>query len=355
MVVEEYYNDSRLSQSKLKLLLGNNPNLFNTVAEPKLYFEEKKYFLIGDGVDCQLTRPITEYAEKFHVSNIENKPSDTMKSIINQIYDEARSVESAQAVGSLRDPLYTETIVEVLNSHGYQSNWKEATRIAKVYEAWEYWDDLRAGEGKTILSAEEDSLISQIVMSIKTNDVTRPYFEQNEGEEILYQVPIFFTIEEVECKGLLDMIRINHITKTIEPIDIKTLGDNTLNFPKALRQRRYDIQGAFYTEGLRQTYPGYTILPFKFIVESTTNPGTPLVYTMDTQLLETGKYGRSGIKLKGISQDSLMQVYYGRIENIKGYLQLIEEYKWYLENGFDRHIKIVNAQGEFTVNWDGVN
>ena len=93
MVVEEYYNDSRLSQSKLKLLLGNNPNLFNTVAEPKLYFEEKKYFLIGDGVDCQLTRPITEYAEKFHISNVENKPSDTMKSIINQIYDEARSVE----------------------------------------------------------------------------------------------------------------------------------------------------------------------------------------------------------------------------------------------------------------------
>ena len=36
MVIEEYYDDSRLSQSKLKLLLGNNPNLFNTVVEPKL-------------------------------------------------------------------------------------------------------------------------------------------------------------------------------------------------------------------------------------------------------------------------------------------------------------------------------
>ena len=354
MVVEEYYNDSRLSQSKLKLLLGNNPNLFNTVAEPKLYFEEKKYFLIGDGVDCQLTRPITEYAEKFHVSNVENKPSDTIKSIVNQVFDETKRLNILiENVGDMRN--YFPYIIDACNDHNYQSNWKEETRISKILEAHEYWEDLKAGEGKTILSAEEDSLISQIVMSIKTNDVTRPYFEGGYDVEILYQVPIFFTISEVDCKGLLDMIRINHITKTIEPIDIKTLGDNTLNFPKALRQRRYDIQGAFYTEGLRQTYPGYTILPFKFIVESTTNPGTPLVYTMDTQLLETGKYGRSGIKLKGISQDSLMQVYYGRIENIKGYLQLIEEYKWYLENGFDRHIKIVNAQGEFTVNWDGVN
>ena len=354
MVVEEYYNDSRLSQSKLKLLLGNNPNLFNTVAEPKLYFEEKKYFLIGDGVDCQLTRPITEYAEKFHVSNVENKPSDTIKSIVNQVFDETKRLNILiENVGDMRN--YFPYIIDACNDHNYQSNWKEETRISKILEAHEYWEDLKAGEGKTILSAEEDSLISQIVMSIKTNDVTRPYFEGGYDVEILYQVPIFFTISEVDCKGLLDMIRINHITKTIEPIDIKTLGDNTLNFPKALRQRRYDIQGAFYTEGLRQTYPGYTILPFKFIVESTTNPGTPLVYTMDTQLLETGKYGRSGIKLKGISQDSLMQVYYGRIENIKGYLQLIEEYKWYLENGFDRHIKIVNAQGEFTVNWDAVN
>lgn len=358
MVVEEYYNDSRLSQSKLKLLLGNNPNLFNTVAEPKLYFEEKKYFLIGDGVDCQLTRPITEYAEKFHVSNVENKPSDTMKSIINQVFDEVkafniRNPTCDQSIGNIQD--YPEYCIIVCNEHNYQNNWKEATRIAKVCEAWEYWDDLKAGEGKTILSAEEDSLISQIVMSIKTNEVTSPYFEHNEGEEIMYQVPIFFTINEVDCKGLLDMVIIDHTAKIIVPIDIKTLGDNTMNFPKALRQRRYDIQGAFYTEGLRQTYPGYTILPFKFIVESTTSPGTPLVYTMDTQLLETGKYGRSGIKLKGISQDSLMQVYYGRIENIKGYLQLIEEYKWYLENGFEKHINMVNAQGEFTVNWDGVN
>ena len=132
MVIEEYYDDSRLSQSKLKLLLGNNPNLFNTVVEPKLYFEEKKYFLIGDGVDCQLTRPIEEYTQKFHISNVQNKPSDSIKSILNQIYDEARSVTTSSSVGLINDPLYVDTILEVLNSHGYQNNWKEATRIAKI-------------------------------------------------------------------------------------------------------------------------------------------------------------------------------------------------------------------------------
>ena len=353
MVIEEYYNDSRLSQSKLKLLLGNNPNLFNTVAEPKLYFEEKKYFLIGDGVDCQLTRPITEYTEKFHVSNVENKPSDTIKSIVNQVFDETKRLNILiENVGDMRN--YFPYIIDACNDHNYQSNWKEETRISKILEAHEYWDDLKAGEGKTILSAEEDSLISQIVMSIKTNDVTRPYFEHNEGEEIMYQVPIFFTINEVDCKGLLDMIIINHTTKVIEPIDIKTLGDNTMNFPKALRQRRYDIQGAFYTEGLRQTYPGYTILPFKFIVESTINPGNPLVYTMDETLLQMGEYGREAYRLKGVSQTKLVSMFYGKLDKIKGYKQLIENYKWYMENGFERHIDIVRAEGEFTINWNGI-
>ena len=357
MVIEEYYDDSRLSQSKLKLLLGNNPNLFNTVVEPKLYFEEKKYFLIGDGVDCQLTRPIEEYRQKFHISNVENKPSDAIKSIVNQVYDEVKAFNIRnptldQSIGYIQD--YPEYIILACNEHGYQSNWKAATRIAKVCEAFKYWEDLKLGEGKVILSAEEDSLISQIVMSIKTNPTTAQYFEVENGDEIMYQVPIFFTIEGVECKGLLDMVVINHEDKIIEPIDIKTLGDNTLNFPKALKQRRYDIQGAFYIEGLKQAYPGYDILPFKFIVESTINPGQPLVYTMDETLLEIGKSGREAFRLKGISDSSLLEKYYGVIEPIEGYLQLIEKYKWYMENGFGTNRKIVEASGEFTLTWNRV-
>ena len=80
-MIEDYYTNPAISQSQLKLLLGPDPSIFNTIQEPDLYFEEKKHFIIGDGVDIQLTRPTVEFNQKFHISNVQNKPSDTIKSI----------------------------------------------------------------------------------------------------------------------------------------------------------------------------------------------------------------------------------------------------------------------------------
>lgn len=364
-MVEDYYTNSAISQSQLKLLLGSDPSIFNTVEEPDLYFEEKKHFLIGDGVDIQLTQSLEAFNEKFHVSNVQNKPSDTIKSIVNQVYDNAIQMFTLE-VKNISDPLYTEFIIEACNSHNYQPNWKTETRVSKIIEAWEYWEDLKAAEGKQVLSQEENDLISQIVMSIRSNSVTGPYFIPQPNQEILYQYPIYFSYNGVDCRALLDMVIVDHDKKTIQPIDIKTMGDQTLYFPKSLRQRRYDIQAAFYTEALSISKPytythpkiaqsiPYTILPFKFIVESTTNPGNPLVFTCDEELLKIGKFGRESFRLKGVSSTKLIDMYYGKTDEVKGFDQLIEDYKWYLENGFEKKREIVEAQGEFQINWNGI-
>ena len=358
-MVEDYYTNPAISQSQLKLLLGPDPSIFNTIQEPDLYFEEKKHFIIGNGVDIQLTQSLEAFNEKFHVSNIQNKPSDTIKSIVNQVYDLVKEeVGSLADKGLLRD--HTSKIIDSCNDHNYQPNWKTETRVAKVVEAWEYWEDLKAAEGKQILSQEENDLISQIVMSIRSNSVTGPYFIPQPNQEILYQYPIYFSYNNVDCKALLDMVIIDHDKKTIQPIDIKTMGDQTLYFPKSLRQRRYDIQAAFYTQALFQwwidndRYTDYRILNFKFIVESTTNPGNPLVFTCDEELLKIGNFGRESFRLKGVSSIKLIDMYYGKTDEVKGFNQLIEDYKWYLENGFEKKREIVEAQGEFQINWNGI-
>ena len=358
-MVEDYYTNPAISQSQLKLLLGPDPSIFNTIQEPDLYFEEKKHFIIGNGVDIQLTQSSEAFNEKFHVSNIQNKPSDTIKSIVNQVYDLVKEeVGSLADKGLLRD--HTSKIIDSCNDHNYQPNWKTETRVAKVGESWEYWEDLKAAEGKQILSQEENDLISQIVMSIRSNSVTGPYFIPQPNQEILYQYPIYFSYNNVDCKALLDMVIIDHDKKTIQPIDIKTMGDQTLYFPKSLRQRRYDIQAAFYTQALFQwwidndRYTDYRILNFKFIVESTTNPGNPLVFTCDEELLKIGNFGRESFRLKGVSSIKLIDMYYGKTDEVKGFNQLIEDYKWYLENGFEKKREIVEAQGEFQINWNGI-
>ena len=351
-MVETYYEHPALSQSHLKLLLGPDPSIFNTIQEPDLYFEEKKHFMIGDGVDMQLTRPIEEFSQKFHISNLQNKPSDTIKSIVNQVYDHVKEIHGREIQTIDR---YSNAILDACNDHNYQSKWLDNTRIAKVVEAWEYWEDLKAAEGKVVLSQEENDLISQIVMSIRTNSTTSKYFEKNNSSvEILDQFSIYFTYEGIECKALLDRIIIDHKNMTIQPIDFKTMGDQTLYFPKSLRQRRYDIQAAFYTEALKSKYSAYEILPFKFIVESTTNPGNPLVFTCNQELLEIGKSGRNAYNLCDKAYVSDEYTVYMKFDKIKGFHQLIEDYKWYMENGFSVNREIAQSQGEFYLSWNGI-
>ena len=355
-MVEDYYINPAISQSQLKLLLGPDPSIFNTIQEPDLYFEEKKHFIIGNGVDIQLTRPIEEFNQKFHISNLQNKPSDTIKSIVNQVYDRVK--ETYPNIETIQN--YNNAILDACNDHNYQPNWKTETRIAKIIEAWEYWEDLKQAEGKVVLSQEENDLISQIVMSIRTNPTTSKYFETSKDVEILDQLAIYFSYCDIDCKALLDRVIVDHKNKTIQPIDFKTMGDQTLYFPKSLRQRRYDIQAAFYMQALFQwciqqdKYLDYKILNFKFIVESTVNPGNPLVFTCSSELLDIGKNGRQPYKLCDKPYISSEYITYMKFDEIKGFHQLIEDYKWYMENEFEKNRKIVESQGEFQLDWNGI-
>ena len=197
-------------------------------------------------------------------------------------------------------------------------------------------------------------------MSIRTNPTTSKYFETSKDVEILDQYSIYFNYEGIECKALLDRVIVDHKNKTIQPIDFKTMGDQTIYFPKSLRQRRYDIQAAFYTEALKskKEYETYKILPFKFIVESTINPGNPLVFTCSQELLRIGQFGAPKTYLYGkiVSEGyDHMSEYKSMVTlEIKGFHQLIEDYKWYMENEFEKNKKIVESQGEFQLDWNGI-
>lgn len=349
MEMNEYYENSALSQSKLKLLISD-PSRFITVEEPELYFEEKKHFIVGSAVDFCLTQPHREFEEEYHVSNLENKPSDTIKSIVNQVFDKVTEQEEQINLTLFS---YEEVILECCNEHGYQSRWNDETRINKVCEAWEYWEDLIDSRGKQVLSQEEKDLIDTIVMSIRTCEATSKYFNK---QGVSYQVPIYFEYMDVDCKALLDMIIIDEENKSIQPIDIKTMGDKVIYFPQSLRKRRYDIQAAFYVEGLKYLYPEYKILPFKFIVESTVDPGNPLVFTCDETLLNIGKHGRGVVYLEGdIYEDrEVITTYYHRTEEIKGFSQLVELYKYYTENGFDKDQIVRENNSELNIDWSGI-
>lgn len=356
--IDEYFASTDISQSQLKLLLGPNPSLFNTIQpESELYYEEKEHFIIGDGVDIQLTGSLEDFNRKYHVSNVQNKPSDKIKSIVNEVFDTVVREYPSSIISTISH--YRDTILEACSNHDYYTTWKDDSRVAKVVEAWEYWEDLKASQGKIVLSREQNDKISSIVMSFRTHRHTAEYFKESGTKEILYQIPIYFEYGGVRCRALLDMMVINHKDKTIQPIDIKTLSDSTLYFPKSLRRRRYDIQAAFYTQAveslpeLEGVWKDYKILPFKFLVESTTYPGTPLVFTCNRNLLYIGKHGRPQVIQRSYNKEGDIFTH-SRVEAIKGFHDLLEDYNYYMNYGFEVERRVREAQGEFNLDWDGI-
>jgi len=343
--ITEYFEDSSVSQSQLKLLLSGSPRLFNNIREPELYFEEKKHFTIGSAVDCLLTQSNEEFRRQYHVTELENKPTDIMMSIINRVFD-SLPPGRYHPITSIE---YKQAIIDSIHEHDYRRTWSDDVRYSKVCEHYEYWDELRNSQGKIILSNDEYSIISQIVMSLRTSEYTSEYFQEGNDIEVMYQVPIYWEYDGVRCKALLDMVRIDHKAKTIQPIDIKTLGDYTINFPKSVRQRRYDIQAAFYSEAcvtLKNTLNlwEYKILPFKFLVESTIEPGTPLVFTCDYDLYKTGRYGSPEVEVSGVVIR----------QEIFGFEHLIRLYKYHQSNGFEKDKRVVDNNHHFFINWNGI-
>lgn len=350
MPTSAYYEAQGVNQSRLKLLLRNNPEEYNQVQEPELYFQEKEHFVIGDAIDCKLTCP-EEFDTRFYVSTLLSKPSDTMISIIRYIFDTFKDrypdkFISSTFVGMASLPEFKAIIIESLDAHEYQKNWKTETRINKVLEHHAYWAELVDSDNKTILSQEDMSTITQVEMSLKSNPLCAHLFQTpRQGIEIFYQFPIFFEYEGHDCKGLLDIVVINHKERTIQIIDVKTLSRDTLYFPYQYKKFRYDIQGAFYYVGILKmfsnldTLKDYKVEKPQFLVESTIKPGTPLIYTMESSAIAQAIDG----------EDAILDTYtYITLRpKVIGFRELLQDLTFYQENGFSKKRNIVENNNQF--------
>jgi hypothetical protein len=380
--IDEYFASTALSQSSLKALAqGLDSFLANQTETTELFYEEKGHFVIGSGVDCLLTGQEGQFDNEYHVSTMEKKPSDTIMSIVNQTFAlvlEQFEMERADYPEMTFESfildtgnelqVYHEHVLRACDDHEYQMRWKTETRVNKILEEGNiYFIDLQEGHGKQILDAEQHNKIRDIVMSLTTNPLTAKYFDREmqsrqENMDFYYQLPIYFTYRGIECKALLDFVAVTKdkdgkIIK-IEPFDLKTMSGNTIGFSRSVSSRRYDIQGAWYTMALWNKFIGEVndgddvISPFTFIVESTTQIGNPLVYRCHPSLLEMGRNGRPPLKL-GDPQIIEKTPYLVRNE-IKGYEQLLEEYLWYEENGWEKERKVVENQGVLELDWNGI-
>ncbi len=340
--VEDYRNSEAVSQSKLKLLTVS-VDAFKEVKEPEMFFEEKEHFIIGSAVDDFITMGEGYFEENYFIGS-SSKPSALIMSIVQQVF-QSRTADDF-------DNFFNQDLLPAIEAHNYQPNWKVETRIKKVSEEGEsYWNELVQSEGKIVLSVEQDMKVKQIINQLFTHEYTKELFTPEDNEDIYYQVPIYFEHDEVFCKALLDMIIVNHSNKEVYAHDIKTIGDYTKLFHHQCLKRRYDIQASWYMEALLQwvgnNFPGYNVLPFSFIVASTTKQCPPVEFVTDVEFLNVGKFGVSLLYDYELNEEIQTKVV-----KTKGWKQLLSEYKWHQQNGWDVDKDIAEANGVFFISSD---
>lgn len=276
--IEKYWKTDAISQSFLKNVLTNDTSKKS----------ESLSMMTGSLIDCIITTPYL-VESLFYISELEKHPTPQVKEVLDTYYkkliEEEKPIEWDDA--------------EVLKI--FRSISSSKTGDSKVLEmlADHYWLELEKAGKRKIISKEFWEKCNHVAMIILTHPVTSGYFTKSKEKEILFQHPIYWTYKEAKehlfgCKGLVDMLIIDHNKKTLQIVDIKTTSDSLSSWKYNIaRKFRYDFQLSFYNYGLKEMAEkmGYDILNPSIIVENIEFPGKPRVYNFTDYDLLIGMEG----------------------------------------------------------------
>lgn len=302
---------------------------------------------LGSLVDCKITTP-EEFEAQFAV--IPNKPGDKPKQIVDHIF------ETGQANAGF-GALDKEYLFSLMNMFEYRTTYKDL-RDERRFEffkndVFNYYTERLANKVKTIVDESDVELADRIATSIKNGRFTAPFHNLPFGIKVHNQVVITWTTTGLACKALLDRVLENTTDnpipigsyvlpgKSVIIIDYKTMQGKVSRFSKQMWKYRYDIQGSFYSYGTNQwiahNKPDVSLADFFFIVESTTSPGTPMVYRLSDIDKEIGRWGATKTYEGWIPAGFPNRTDFDRLANdfdldVLGWEQALNLYKWHLEN-----------------------
>lgn len=356
-LIDEYYANPAVSQSELKGLLGGKAKYLarkqRLMEEPDLYYEEPAdCLIIGSGVDCIITQGEDMFNQKFHITTITKKPSDTIISILRHLHDTIKeSLPEDGTIPTLAD--LREQLLASAEFHGYQPNYGADAKMKALAttDNLMYWTDIIVSTGKQVITLEEHAKMKDAVARIKRHF---PEFFEDTNELLLastgrdvnvfFQVPVYGSYRGTEIKGLIDAIVIEDGVASV--YDFKTTSESMINFPSQVRKFRYDIQMAFYdkliTVGQFASFTEHlsglseNVENFILLVVSVGYNEIPISFVISENLLLMGKLGRPELTIPAIpsgdesldDEDGIdrTSITYYTISKVKGYHQLMSAY-----------------------------
>lgn len=288
--LHDYLNSSAINQSFLKLVLSNRVNT---------KFKETPLLAIGSYVDCLLTSP--HLKEDLFIDDLDKRPSETIRGFLIQLRDILLSTGSS--IGELKD--HKDLVIQIARDANYNSKWgDEAIWNAIEKDGSTYWEFLLKSNGKSILTKEEKELSNKIVSLTLDHHVTGKYFIEQPNVDKYFQKDIYWTYNGIDCKGLIDLLIVEHETKSIYLVDIKSTTVSSIEeWFRICKSKNYPFQLAFYKEGIAQNFnlEGYTIYCRWMVLPLKGEIFKPWIIPCTDLMLKTGKYGY--FKTKEITTD----------------------------------------------------
>ena len=335
----------------------NYSSLSNLASGPRAYQAEKAAgepdspaVILGSVVDMLLTDK-QKFDKEVYVMTASKPSAETMLRYCTRL---AETGNTAIAYGASEYKISPDAVSKKFDKEGKA-----------------YYDALMAAKGKKIIDADGMFTANNIVENLKTNPFTKKYFMPEDGVDLLFQVPIQWNIHfkslisgetaVAPAKSMLDVIRIDHRNKLIQPVDLKTGGEG---FWKSFwRYHRY-LQASMYTDAVvcaewDSDVSKYEIEPMKFVYTDTNLFYNPVVYKMDPKDIHAGRAGIDyiepiGGKLGGQGADTIVFGTLGQTKR-KGYQQLTAELDWHIKNEkWDYDYDTYKKNGEIEVSAFGV-
>ena len=280
--LEQYRFCDAVSQSFLKSVLVNN-------TKP---VKETVPMLIGTYLDALLFLP--QHADDLFITGLAKRPSDTIKGFLDRLWE----VQEESISLDLDVEGYKNRILQFVRQANYQPNWgDDAIWKSILKDGEEYWKELCVSQGKKIITKEEHDLCTQLAALTLSSPITAKYFIDQSRIDIYYQLPLYWTYLNEPCKGLLDILLIEHETKTIYIVDLKSTGVESLEeWFRIASQKKYPFQLSWYKYGVESNFKdlleqGYTIQCRWMVIPTNTQRFKPWIVPCTQEMLTFGSEG----------------------------------------------------------------
>lgn len=181
-------------------------------------------------------------------------------------------------------------IQQAMDDCQYYTNWKCDTRFKRLCEYQQYFE--AASSGKKIVSRADWDDAVEMYKVFRSDSFLKELFGTKSTDEVEYLYQMQFLVDwelsewhTVKLKIMPDLLKIDHVNKTVQPVDLKTSSIPAWNFKENFIKYRYDIQAKLYSDVLRVVLDDadmkmYTILPYLF-TDISRSDKIPVTYVYD--------------------------------------------------------------------------